>query len=124
MSGFSYVGSGVHAMRRQRAGRAGDALAQSRSASVGAQMPRANKRGGASHKLTAADARAAKAVAADRRTPQATLVTAVGKLGDQPELRTLCGVAIAAGLVASNRRLVRAGIRMLFAHEVATLAKD
>jgi membrane-associated phospholipid phosphatase len=74
-------------------------------------------------KLTAAEAKAVKAVAPSRKRP-AKLVETVGKLGDQPELRTLSGFVIAAGLLTANRRLVRAGVRMLLAHEIATLAKD
>ena len=45
-------------------------------------------------------------------------------LGDQPPLRTLCVATIAAGLAGGDRRLARAGLRMLVAHTVATLAKD
>ncbi|HZB69146.1 MAG TPA: phosphatase PAP2 family protein [Sphingomicrobium sp.] len=74
-------------------------------------------------KLTAAEAKAVKAVAPTRK-PQAKLVETIGKLGDQPELRTLSGAVVAAGLLTANRRLVRAGVRMLLAHEIATLAKD
>jgi membrane-associated phospholipid phosphatase len=74
-------------------------------------------------KLTAAEARAAEAVA-PRGATQAKVVEVVGKLGDQPELRTLSGAVIAAGLLTANRRLIRAGVRMLLAHEIATLAKD
>ncbi len=74
-------------------------------------------------KLTAADARVVKAVAPSGKA-QAKLVEAVGKLGDQPELRTLSAGVIAAGLLTADRRLVRAGVRMLLAHEIATLAKD
>src|SRR5687768_3339417 len=74
-------------------------------------------------KLTAAEAKAVKAVAPRRKRP-AKLVETIGKLGDQPELRTLSGAVVAAGLMTANRRLVRAGVRMLLAHEIATLAKD
>ena len=52
------------------------------------------------------------------------LVDVVSKLGDQPELRLIAGALIAAGTFAPNARLVRAGARMLIAHEAATLAKD
>lgn len=74
-------------------------------------------------KLTAADAAVVKAVAPSGKV-EAKVVEKIGKLGDQPELRTLSGVVIAAGLLTANRRLVRAGVRMLLAHEIATLAKD
>ena len=52
------------------------------------------------------------------------LVDVVSKLGDQPELRLIAGALIAVGTFAPNSRLVRAGARMLIAHEAATLAKD
>ena len=48
----------------------------------------------------------------------------VGKMGDQPQLRLLSAGCVAAGLLMSDRRLLRAGTRMLLAHEVATLAKN
>jgi undecaprenyl-diphosphatase len=46
------------------------------------------------------------------------------KLGDQPELRLIAGAMIVGGVFAANDRLVRAGARMIIAHETATLAKD
>jgi len=48
----------------------------------------------------------------------------VSKLGDQPELRTIAGMLIAAGTLAESDRLVRAGARMMIAHEAATAVKD
>jgi membrane-associated phospholipid phosphatase len=48
----------------------------------------------------------------------------VSKLGDQPALRTLSVALIAAGILARNHRLARAGSRMIIAHEAATFAKD
>jgi membrane-associated phospholipid phosphatase len=48
----------------------------------------------------------------------------LSKLGDQPELRTIAGALLATGIFADSDRLVRAGARMIIAHEVATAAKD
>jgi len=48
----------------------------------------------------------------------------ISKLGDQPELRTISAVVIAIGTFAGNDRLVRAGARMMIAHEAATAVKD
>jgi membrane-associated phospholipid phosphatase len=48
----------------------------------------------------------------------------LSKLGDQPELRFIAGGLIVAGTFADSPRLVRAGARMIIAHEAATLAKD
>ncbi len=55
------------------------------------------------------------------------LIEALGKvsdIGDQPELRTISGLVVAAGLLGRKPRLVRAGVRMLIAHELATAAKN
>lgn len=46
----------------------------------------------------------------------------VSELGDQPQLRLVGGVMVAAGLLG-HRRLLRAGIRTLLAHELATAVK-
>ena len=48
----------------------------------------------------------------------------VSKIGDQPQLRTLAGALILAGIFARDHRLARAGSRMIIAHEAATFAKD
>jgi membrane-associated phospholipid phosphatase len=48
----------------------------------------------------------------------------LSKFGDQPELRLIAGGLIVAGTLAGSARLVRAGARMIIAHEAATLAKD
>lgn len=48
----------------------------------------------------------------------------VSEVGDQLQMRVLCGSMIAAGLATSNERLWKAGARMLVAHELATLLKD
>jgi membrane-associated phospholipid phosphatase len=47
----------------------------------------------------------------------------VSKLGDQPQLRLIAGGLMMAGTLTGNARLVRAGARMMIAHEAATLAK-
>ncbi|HEX8363892.1 MAG TPA: phosphatase PAP2 family protein [Allosphingosinicella sp.] len=75
---------------------------------------------------TEADAAAASAMRPYRDLPW---LEPLADLGDQPQLRTLCVAAIAAGLAAGRSsgwgpRLARAGLRMLIAHEAATLAKD
>jgi membrane-associated phospholipid phosphatase len=46
------------------------------------------------------------------------------KLGDQPELRLIAGGLMVAGIFKGSVRLMRAGARMIIAHEAATLAKD
>jgi undecaprenyl-diphosphatase len=54
-------------------------------------------------------------------------VEAIGwfsQLGDQMQLRVIAGGTVAVGLVRRDGRMIGAGIRMLIAHEAATLAKD
>jgi membrane-associated phospholipid phosphatase len=46
------------------------------------------------------------------------------KLGDQPELRLISATLILAGTLGDSDRLVRAGARMVIAHEAATFAKS
>lgn len=57
-------------------------------------------------------------------TPPVGLLDLFSKLGDQPELRLIAGGLIAAGTFGGSDRMVRAGARMIIAHEAATLAKD
>jgi membrane-associated phospholipid phosphatase len=45
-------------------------------------------------------------------------------IGDQPQLRMISGAVLIAGTIAGSDRLVRAGARMMLAHELATFAKD
>jgi membrane-associated phospholipid phosphatase len=75
-------------------------------------------------KVTKADARIVRAVAPQPGGVAEKIAGTLGKMGDQPELRTLSAIAIAGGLLSANRRLLRAGIRMLLAHELATLGKN
>lgn len=86
-------------------------------------MPRTNPLRKAGKTVTAAEARAVRAVA-PRTGREEKLIETVGKLGDQPELRAISAAVVAAGMLTANRRLVRAGVRMLLAHEIATMAKD
>ena len=46
------------------------------------------------------------------------------EIGDQPQLRTLSGSLIAAGALTRDKRMMRTGVRMLVAHELATFAKN
>ena len=52
------------------------------------------------------------------------LLGTLSEVGDQPQLRLISGATFFAGLVSRNPRLMRTGIRMLVAHELATAAKD
>ena len=52
------------------------------------------------------------------------LLSWASELGDQPQLLTLSGSVLLAGLLARDRRLRRAGARMIAAHLLATAAKN
>jgi membrane-associated phospholipid phosphatase len=92
-------------------------------------MARDNPKGAAAdaaEKALAADAKATAAMAPYEDSPW---LEPLADLGDQPQLRTLSAAAIAAGLAAGRDtgwgpRLVRAGLRMLIAHQLATMAKN
>lgn len=74
--------------------------------------------------LLKADAAAVAALKPWQESPAIEALGHVASLGDQPPLRALCAAVIAAGVLGRDRRLVRAGARMLAAHTLATLAKD
>jgi membrane-associated phospholipid phosphatase len=80
--------------------------------------------GKASNAVLAADEAAAEAALPYQGSPAMEALGRFASLGDQPPLRTLCAALIAAGVAGGDRRLARAGVRMLVAHTLATLAKD
>lgn len=82
-----------------------------------------NKIEEAEEKLLEADGRVADFFADHVSGGVGDVLHVFSKLADQPQLRTLCGAVIAAGTIAGSDRLVRAGARMMIAHEAATLAK-
>jgi len=57
-------------------------------------------------------------------TPPIKALNLLSKLGDQPELRLLSSALLVAGIFVRSDRMVRAGARMLIAHEAATFVKD
>src|SRR4051812_23230115 len=81
-------------------------------------------KGKGSRAVLAADSAAAEAALPYQGSPAMRALGHFASLGDQPPLRTLCAAVIAAGLAGGDRRLARAGLRMLAAHSLATLAKD
>ena len=74
--------------------------------------------------MLSADEAAAEAALPYQGSPAMEALGRFASLGDQPPLRTLCAAVIAAGVAGGDRRLARAGLRMLVAHTLATLAKD
>ena len=70
------------------------------------------------------DAEITQALGKHRHSLPVRALSRIGKLGDQPELRIVSSGVVAAALVFGNSRLLRAGVRMLVAHELATALKD
>ncbi|HEX8667920.1 MAG TPA: phosphatase PAP2 family protein [Allosphingosinicella sp.] len=81
-------------------------------------MPKLDDAAGA---LLEADARTVQAVQPYADFP---LFERLADMGDQPQMRVLCAALIGAGVLARDRRLLRAGVRMLAAHTLATWGKD
>ena len=59
-----------------------------------------------------------------RNTPPIKALDLFSKLGDQPELRLISSALLVVGIFVRSDRMVRAGARMLIAHEAATFVKD
>jgi membrane-associated phospholipid phosphatase len=71
-----------------------------------------------------ADSAVAETFDDSRQSRPVELLAIASELGDQPQLRLISGAVLAAGLLGGNPRLIRAGARMLIAHELATAAKN
>lgn len=71
-----------------------------------------------------ADAAVVDAVQPFRKTAPVELLATLSEAGDQPQIRALSGALFAAGLFRGDRRLMRAGVRMLVSHELATALKN
>ena len=74
--------------------------------------------------LMKTDAAVADAATAIRGKPAVRTLSFLSEAGDQPQARALCLCVLALGVFRADGRLVRAGARMLVAHEAATLAKN
>lgn len=70
------------------------------------------------------DAGTREAVIATRGSKAVKALSWYSEIGDQPQMRTIAGGLIVIGLIGRNRRLTRAGVRMLIAHELATTMKN
>lgn len=85
-------------------------------------MARATRK--AAERLLEADASTVESALPRRRSWPVRALEPVADLGDQPPMRVLCAATIAAGLAGGDRRLAKAGVAMLAAHTLATVAKD
>jgi membrane-associated phospholipid phosphatase len=75
----------------------------------------------AAEQLLEADA---KTVEAAQPYQDNALLDRLADLGDQPAMRVVCVATLAAGVLARDPRFVRAGVRMLAAHTLATWTKN
>ena len=71
-----------------------------------------------------ADVAVAKAVAPYRNSRTVRALGQLSELADQPPLISICSATLAWGLLSGNRRLARAGGRMLAAELLATAVKS
>jgi membrane-associated phospholipid phosphatase len=71
-----------------------------------------------------ADIAVAEVAADNKRHPLARAVGAIGHLGDQPPMLAASAIVLAGGLLGKERRLVRAGVRMIAAELVTIVLKD
>lgn len=71
-----------------------------------------------------ADVKVAQAAAEVQDEPPVKALARIGEIGDQPPLLILSGLTLAAGLWRRDRRLARAGARMLVAELVSIAIKD
>lgn len=78
----------------------------------------------AAEKTSEADIAVTDAFGPHRKELPIRLLSRFSELGDQPQLRLISGGAALAGLLLGRSRLLRAGLRMLVAHEAATFAKN
>lgn len=74
--------------------------------------------------LMKADKAALKATRPYQDSAPVRLLSWASELGDQPQLLTISGSLLLAGLIARDRRMRRAGARMIAAHLLATAAKN
>ena len=75
-------------------------------------------------RIEKADLAAVEAAKPVSKTRPMKLISLLSEVGDQPQMRMLCGAAIAARLARGDTRLTKAGVRMLAAHSLATFAKN
>jgi undecaprenyl-diphosphatase len=82
------------------------------------------KRKKAGKALLAADRKAHQAMLPYSDTKAVKSLSWLSELGDQPQMLTLSGGVLAWGIVRGDRRLVRAGGRMIASHLLATWIKN
>ncbi len=106
-------------IRIEEADHAGDERPRPRTPHA-SRRPRLSKK----RKAEQADVEVALVAAEARDHPVVRAAGAISELADQPPLISGCAAVCAVGLAIGDRRLARAGLRMLLAELVATGAKD
>jgi len=76
------------------------------------------------NEIEKADVAVVQAVAEHRKHPLVRLAGTMSEVADQPQLAAVCGATLLAGIIRGDRRLARAGLRMLASHGLATLGKN
>jgi undecaprenyl-diphosphatase len=84
----------------------------------------AKKKKSAAHALLEVDRKAHEAVLPYRKAAPVKALSWLSEIGDQPQMLTLSGGVLAWGTLAGDRRLVRAGARMIASHLLATWVKN
>jgi membrane-associated phospholipid phosphatase len=78
----------------------------------------------AAQALLDVDAKAREAVIPHQEDAPVKALSWYREIGDQPQLRALSAGLFLAGAIVRSPRMMRAGARMLLAHELATVAKN
>lgn len=87
-------------------------------------MPASSPAEAATDALLDVDSSVREAFVAHRHKPAVTALSWLSDVGDQPQMRLLAGALFALGAVRRDSRMTSAGVRMLLAHEVATMMKN
>lgn len=64
------------------------------------------------------------ALESEETSTSVRVIGALSEIGDQPQLRLVCGALFVLALVRKDVRLLTASARMILAHEAATAAKN
>lgn len=95
-----------------------------RDAARSASMSKTKKAEATAEPLFEFDRKARKLFKPYHETPAAQALDVAGDIGDQTPLRILSLGVFGLGLLRGDGRMMRAGVRMLVSHELATLAKN
>ena len=82
-----------------------------------------SKNAATANPIIAFDRNIRKAVVPYQHSPAVKIIGWMSDVGDQPQMRILTGAVMVAGIARGDLRMIRAGVRMLIAHELATTAK-